>query len=86
MKNRIIILVQEYKKNNSLVYCANLSDPSANFTLHKNYIEAFDNPPKIDSAYLVDHWTKPSECGNFTDHGMTVITKLSLKDAISMTM
>jgi hypothetical protein len=85
--NKIIILVQKYNKDNAnYVFCSNLSEPEANFRLHKNYTRTFNTPLKIGSAYLVEHCVEPSQCGEYTNHKVNVITELPLKDALSMTM
>ena len=84
---RIIILVQKYNKDNAnYVFCSNLSETESNFRLHRNYINKFQNPLKVGSAYLVEHSQEPSECGDFMNHKINVITELPLKDALSMTM
>jgi hypothetical protein len=84
---RIIILVQKYNKDNAnYVFCSNLSETESNFRLHKNYINKFNNPLKVGSAYLVEHSVEPSECGDYMNHKVNVITELSVKDALSMTM
>jgi hypothetical protein len=84
---RIIILVQKYNKDNTnYVFCSNLSNPEANFRLHKNYIRTFANSPKVGNAYLVDYCKEPSKCGEYMNHKINVITELTIKDALSMTM
>jgi hypothetical protein len=84
---RIIIIVQKYNKDNTnYVYCSNLSNPGANFRLHKNYIKTFANKPQVDHAYFVEYCQEPSKCGEFMNHKINVITELSIKDALSMTM
>ena len=84
---RIIILVQKYNKDNTnYVFCSNLSNPEANFRLHKNYIRTFNIPLKVDSAYLVEHCVEPSECGEYMNHKVNVITELTMADALMMTM
>ena len=84
---RIIILVQKYNKDNAnYVFCNNLSETESNFRLHRNYINKFNTPLKVGSAYLVEHSVEPSEHGDFMNHKVNVITELPLKDALSMTM
>lgn len=84
---RIIILVQKYNKDNTnYVFCTNLSDSESNFRLHKKYIRTFANTPKIGCAYLVEYAKEPSECGDYMNHKINVITELTIKDALSMTM
>jgi hypothetical protein len=85
--NKIIILVQKYNKDNAnYVFCSNLSEPEANFVLHRNYINKFQNPLKIGKAYLVEHSLEPSECGDYMNRKVNVITELTMRDALSMTM
>lgn len=85
--NKIIILVQKYHKDNAnYVFISNLSQTESNFRLHKNYIRAFSDPLQIGKAYMVEHGKVPSECGEYINHKINVITELSMKDALSMTM
>jgi hypothetical protein len=85
--DKIIILVQKYNKDNAnYVFCSNLSQTESNFRLHKNYIRTFSTPLKIGSAYLVEHCTEPSKCGEYSNHKINVITELAVKDALSMVM
>lgn len=83
---KIIILVQKYHKDNSLVHCSNLSEPEANFLLHYNYINKFDRPLQIGKYYLVDYGKTPSECRKYMNHRINVITELSPADALSLTL
>jgi len=84
---RIIILVQEYNKDNTnYVFCSNLSNPGANFRLHKNYIKAFARPIKVGKYYLVDYGQEPSKCGEYMNHKINVITELKEETALTMTM
>ena len=85
--NKIIIIVQKYNKDNAnYVFCSNLSETESNFRLHRNYIKAFSTPLKVGSAYLVDHCTEPSKCGEYMNHKINVITELTVADALTMTM
>jgi len=84
---KIIILVQEYNKDNAnYVFCNNLSSPGDNFRLRKNYINKFARPIKIGKYYLVDYCQTPSECGNYMNHKINVITELKEETALTMTM
>lgn len=83
---KIIILVQKYHKDNSLVHCSNLSELGANFLLHYNYINKFDRPLELDKYYLVEYGKTPSECRKYMNHRINVITELTPADALSLTL
>lgn len=83
---KIIILVQKYHKDNSLVHCSNLSETESNFLLHYNYINQFERPLQIGKYYLVDYSKTPSECRKYMNHKINVITELSTADALSLTL
>jgi hypothetical protein len=81
----IAIMVQEYHKDkDNYVYCKNVKNPKGNFTLHYNYISKFSTPLEVGKAYLVEHMTEPSECGEYTNHKINVLSELSMRDILSM--
>lgn len=83
---KIIILVQEYHKDNSLVHCSNLSETGSNFLLHYNYINKFHRPLEIGKYYLVEYGKTPSKCGNYQNHKINVVTTLTAADALSLAL
>ena len=76
--NRICILVQKYSKDPAnYVFCEVIEGSATNFRLHKKYIKAFSNPLTIGKAYIVKHSEVPSDCGQFTNVSISVLTELS---------
>ena len=82
-KARICILVQKYSKDPAnYVFCEVIEGPATNFRLHKNYIKSFNNPPTKGKAYIVKHWEVPSDCGQFTNVAISVLSELSEREKV----
>jgi hypothetical protein len=78
MENTICILVQKYNTDPAnYVFCEVIKGAPRNFRLHKNYIKAFSNPVTIGKAYIVKHSEVPSDCGQFTNVSISVLSELS---------
>ena len=78
MENTICILVQKYNSDPvNYVFCEVIKGAPRNFRLHKNYIKAFSNPLQIGKAYIVKHSEVPSDCGQFTNVSISVLSELS---------
>jgi hypothetical protein len=82
-KNRICILVQKYSKDPAnYVFCEVIEGSATNFRLHKNYIKSFSNPVTIGKAYVVKHSEVPSDCGQFTNVAISVLSELSEREKV----
>jgi hypothetical protein len=78
MENTICILVQKYNTDSAnYVFCKVIKGAARNFRLHKNYISKFTNPLSIGKAYIVEHQETPSDCGQFTNVSISVLSELS---------
>ena len=76
--DRICILVQKYNTDPAnYVFCEVIKGAPRNFRLHKKYIKAFSNPVTIGKAYIVKYSEVPSDCGQYTNVSISVLSELS---------
>ena len=86
MENTISILVQKYNSDPAnYVFCKVISRHSVrNFRLHKNYISKFSTPLTIGKAYIVTHAELPSDCGQYTNVSISILTELSEEAKVNL--
>jgi hypothetical protein len=78
MENTISILVQRYDTDPAnYIFCKVISGTPRNFRLHKNYVSKLRTGLTIGKAYIVNHREVPSDCGQFTNISVSVLTELS---------